>query len=90
MHNLGLANLICKTDGNPNTRLVGYKKDGDRLFSRVCGDQTRGYGFKLKEGRFKFDIWKKSFTLSMVKHWNRLSSDVIDAPSMETCKASLD
>jgi len=26
----------------------GCKKEGDRLFSRVCCDRTRGSGFKLK------------------------------------------
>jgi len=27
----------------------GCKREGDRLFSRVCGDRTEGNGFKLKE-----------------------------------------
>ena len=67
-----------------------YKKGGHRLFSRTCCNGTRGNGFKLKECIFKLDIRKKLFTMRVVKHWNGLPREVVEAPSLETFKARLD
>ena len=67
-----------------------YRKEGDRLFSRISDDRTRENGFKLKEGGFRFDINKKSFTVMVMRHWNRLPSLVADAPSLESFKVMLD
>jgi len=69
---------------------VAYKKGGDNLFSRACCDRTRGNGFQLKEGRFRQDIRKKFFTMRVVKHWNVLPREVVDAPSLEMFKVRLD
>ena len=67
-----------------------YRKAGEGLSTRACSETTRGNGFTLKEGRFELVTRKKLFTVRVVRHWNRLPREVVDAPSLEVFKARLE
>ena len=69
---------------------VACRKAGKGLFIRTGSDRMRGDGFKLKEGRFRLDIRKKFFSERVMRHWNRLPNEVVNAPSLEAFKARLD
>jgi len=81
------------TGGRPYSSLPvpegAYRKDGENICSRACCDRIRSNGFKLREGRLRLDIRKKYFTLRVVKHWNRLPRDVVNAPSLETFRGQV-
>ena len=58
-------------------------ESGVGLFSLLTGDRMRGNGLKLCQGKFRLDTRKNLFTYRIVKHWNRLFSEVVDSPSLD-------
>ena len=44
----------------------------------------------MREGRFRLYVRGKFFTMRVLRLWNRLPREAVDAPSLEVFKSRLD
>jgi len=56
----------------------------------VPSDRTRGSGHKLTHRVFPLNIRKHFFTVRVTDHWRRVPREVVEFPSLEIFKNSLD
>ena len=48
-----------------------YTQEKDQIFTWSNYDRIKKNGFKIKEGKFRFDVRNKFLTQRVVRQWNR-------------------
>ena len=90
-----MSNLVKRRLRNDLITLYSFLRrrsgeGGTDLFSLVSSDRICGNGSKLHQGRFRLDIKKHFFTKRVVKPWNRLPREAVNAPDLSVYKRLLD
>ena len=71
--------------------LKGHRSEGSAgLLSRVTSGSTRGNGLKLYQRRVSLYLRKNLFTEKVVRHWNRLPRELMESPSLDLFKKSVE
>ncbi|RMC01171.1 hypothetical protein DUI87_22262 [Hirundo rustica rustica] len=73
-----------------NSLKGGFSQLGVGLFLQTATDRTRGHSFQLCQGKYKLDIRKTFFIERVIMYWNSLSGEVVESPSLDMFKETLD
>lgn len=55
----------------------------------VPGSRIRDNSLKLKHAKFRLHV-RKTFTLRVTKHWNKVPRETVDSPFLEIFRTHLD
>lgn len=74
--------------GHLTARGLIRETEKDFLNKANCNN-TMGSGFELKYSKFSLALRKKIFTMRVMRHWNLLPREVVDASYLEAFKVRL-
>ena len=61
-----------------------------RFFLVAFSNRTRSTGLKFEYRKFHRNMWKNFFTVRVMAHWDRFSTEVVESLSVEMFKKHLD